>query len=89
MKDYGSEYPILRRLPSRATLACIVVIALLIFIGQSLFLLTLAGVASGPAAHPAPAHLAHLLSSPSPSLPTEPLAPPNGMARVLLAEVER
>jgi len=88
MKDYGSEYPILRRLPSRATLACIAVFAVLILVGQSLFLLTLAGVASGPAAHPAPAHLAHSSSLPN-SLPTESLAPPNGMDRVLLAEVER
>jgi hypothetical protein len=89
MKDYGSEYPILRRIPSRATLACIVIFAVLIFACQSLFLLTVAGVASGPAAHPAPAHLAPSFPLPHHSLHTEQLAPPSGIARVLFAEVER
>lgn len=90
MKDYGSEYPVLRRLPSRATIVSAVVLAVIILVCQSFFLLTLAGVASGPAAHPAPSHLAPSFSSPDlDTLLPEPLAPPSGMARVLLAEVER
>jgi hypothetical protein len=87
MKDYGSDYPVIR--PKMTTILAIFLVGLMIFIGESVFLLRLAGVASGPAAHPAPAHLAHLLPSPSQSLPTDPQAPPNGMDRVLLAEVER
>lgn len=87
MKDYGSEFPVIR--PKLSTILVVFAFGIIIFVCQSLFLLTLAGVASGPAAHPAPAHLAHSFSPPQNSLPTDPQAPPNGMDRVLLAEVER
>jgi len=89
VKDCGFNFPEDRLFPSRATIACLVVWVLLLFPCISLFLLTLAGVASGPVAHPAPSYLAHLHYSPmQSSLLTEPLAPPSGMARYL-AEVER
>lgn len=51
----------------------------------TLFLSTLAGVASGPAAHPASAHLAPLTDrSHDNSLHTEQLAPPSGTARFIV-----
>ena len=61
----------------------VAVLGLLMFVCISLTLSTLAGIASGPAAHPASAHLAPLLDlSHKNSLHAEQLAPPSGTARL-------
>ena len=51
MKDYGEEYPIIRRIPSLSTIAAVLAMAAIIFVCQTFFMSTLADVASGPAAH--------------------------------------
>lgn len=59
----------------------VAVLGLLMFICITLTLSTLAGIASGPAAHPASAHLAPLYALNSDTLIAESQAQPSGMAR--------